>query len=76
VAGSRTGTPSIWRHALKITRLKGTLGASDLAAKTSVEFETCVNALVACALTILASDDFPLMIDSTEPLGPEDFGPA
>lgn len=74
MAGSRTGTPTIFKHAVAITRLVQKLGASDLATKTSVDFQTCVTALVNCTVLILLSDDFPLQIDATAPLGPEDIG--
>jgi len=75
MAGSRTGTASIWQAARKIQRLKGTYGAADMGTRLSPEFVDCVDALIACTIAILATDDHVLQIDSTAPLGPEDLGP-
>lgn len=74
MAGSRTGTPSIWKAAKEITRLKGSLGAGDMTAKLGGEFTACVDALITCTLALLASDDYVLSIDHTVPGGPEDIG--
>jgi len=74
MAGSRTGTASIVKKAGEIARLYTTLGASDLSARTTPEFVTCVTGLVACYNVLRASDDFLLKIDRTAPLGPEDLG--
>jgi len=75
MAGSRTGTPSIWKKAVEITRLKGLLGGGDMTAKLGSEFTACVDALITCTLALLATDDHVLSIDRTAPLGPEDIGP-
>lgn len=75
MAGSRTGTPSIWLLALKIARLKGKLGGADMTAKLGSDFTACIDALIACTLVVLTTDDYVLKIDNTAPLGPEDFGP-
>jgi len=75
MAGSKTGTASIWLAARKIQRLKGTYGAADMATRLNNEFVVCVDALIACVIALLATDDHVLQIDSTEPLGPEDIGP-
>ncbi len=75
MAASRTGTPTIWREAVKITRLVQKLGASDMDAKLGVPFGDCIRALVPCVIAVLATDDFVLKIDFTAPLGPEDIAP-
>ena len=75
MAGLRTGTPSIWKHAVAIKNLKSTYGASDMTAKLGSQFTTCVNALVACVIEVYGTDDLPLQIDYSAPLGPEDIGP-
>lgn len=72
MAGSRTGTASIWRLATKIQKLQATYGASDMAARLGPDFVTCINALVACVLAVYAVDNFPLQIDRVPPQGPED----
>jgi len=73
MSGSRTGTPSIVKKAGEITRLYSTLGAVDLATKTSNEFLVCVQGLVACYNILRQTDDWLLKIDSTAPFGPEDL---
>ena len=73
MAGSKTGTSSIWQAARKIQRLKGKYGAADMAARLSPDFVACVDALIACTIAILATDDQVLKIDRVAPLGPEDF---
>jgi hypothetical protein len=73
MAGSKTGTASIWNAARKIQRLKGKYGAADMAARLNPEFVTCVDALIACVVALLATDDQVLKIDRVAPLGPEDF---
>lgn len=75
MAGSRTGTPTIWNYAVKITRLKGKLGGGDMTDKLNSEFTACVDALITCTLALLATDDYVLKVDRTAPLGPEDTGP-
>lgn len=74
MAGSRTGTPTIWVLAKQITRLKNKYGGSDMTAALGADFTACINALVACTLVVLSTDDFVLKIDRTTPLGPEDIG--
>jgi hypothetical protein len=73
MAGTRTGTPSIWRESVRITRLVQKFGASDMAAKLGTPYADCVNALVTCVIAVLASDDFVLQVDYTTPGGPEDI---
>lgn len=73
MAGSKTGTPTIWREAVKITRLYQKYGASDMATKLGTPFKDCVTALIACTVAVLATDDFVLQIDRTPPAGPEDI---
>jgi hypothetical protein len=75
MAGTRTGTSTIVRLCGEITRLASTYGASDLAARTSSDFATCVAGLVACYNILRATDDFLLKVDFTAPLGPEDIPP-
>lgn len=75
MAGSRTGTPTIWKKAVEIVRLKGKLGGGDMTEKLGADFTACIDALIACTLVVLTTDDYVLKIDNTTPLGPEDFGP-
>jgi hypothetical protein len=72
MAGTRTGTPSIIHLVRKICRLIGTLGATDLSSKTSVEYAAAVFALVAVCAAFEAADNFPAQIDRVAPDGPED----
>lgn len=76
MAGQRTGTPSIWKHAVKITRLKQTYGASDMAAKLGQPFADCITAVATCVAAVYAADDLPLQIDRHAPFGPEDQPPV
>lgn len=73
MAGSRTGTPTIWNESVKIARMVQKFGASDMDAKLGVPYGDCVRALVACVIAVLATDDFVLKIDRTPPAGPEDL---
>lgn len=73
MAGSKTGTASIWQASRKIARLKGKYGASDMTARLSSEFTDCVDALIACTIALLATDDHVLQIEHTAPYGPEDL---
>ena len=75
MAGSRTGTPTIWKKAVEITRLKGKLGGGDMTLKLGSEFTACIDALIACTIAVLATDDHVLSIDRTAPAGPEDEVP-
>lgn len=75
MAGSRTGTPTVIKLARVICRVVTRYGVSDLAAKTTPEFKTAVNALVAACMAFEALDDQPAEIDATAPLGPEDVAP-
>jgi hypothetical protein len=75
MAGSRTGTASIWRYAKKIQKLQATYGASDMTARLGADFTACVNALVACVIAIYGVDNFPLEVDRVAPHGPEDLVP-
>jgi len=72
---SRTGTSSIISLSRHICRLVGIYGASDLAARTSTEFQAAVVALVAACTAFEALDDFPAQVDRTAPAGPEDSLP-
>jgi len=72
MAGSKTGTWSIVQHSRKILDLFNTYGASDLRARTSVDFETCVVNLVICMTQLALTDDYLLQKDRTAPAGPED----
>lgn len=72
MAGSRTGTSSIWQHAKKIQKLQAKYGAADMGARLGGEFVTCVNALVACVVAIYGTDNAPLEKDRVPPAGPED----
>lgn len=76
MAGSRTGTPTIIAIVRKICRVTTRYGASDLAAKTTPEFQAAVTALVAACMAFEALDDQPAEIDATLPSGPEDISPA
>lgn len=73
MAGSKTGTPSIWLAARKIQRMKGKYGAADMGAKLGDPFVVCVDALIACVVAVLATDDQVLKIEHTAPYGPEDL---
>lgn len=75
LAGSKTGTASIWQAARKIQRLKGKYGAADMTTRLSADFTACIDALIACTIVILSTDDQVLKIDYTLPTGPEDFPP-
>jgi len=72
MAGSRTGTPTIWVLARDIARLKNKYGAADMTAKLGSEFTACVDAIVTCVAAVLLTDDYVLKIDHTAPAGPED----
>lgn len=74
MAGTKTGSPSIWRHSLKIAQLYRKYGASDidLITNSGVTYGDCVRAIVACVAEILLNDDFPLQVDRHNPAGPED----
>jgi hypothetical protein len=76
MAGSKTGSKSIWKHSRKIAQLYQKYGASDINTITSegTVYGDCVRALITCVLAVLAADDFPLEIDYTAG-GPEDLGP-
>jgi hypothetical protein len=73
MAGSRTGTPTIWKESVRIARLYQKYGASDMTAALGAPYTACIQALVTCVVTVLASDDFVLQIDRTPPAGPEDL---
>jgi hypothetical protein len=72
MAGNKTGTWSIVQNAREITRLYTKYGAVDLESRTSTEFLTCVQGLVACYQLLQNTDDFLLQVDRTLPAGPED----
>jgi hypothetical protein len=73
MAGSRTGTPTIYKAAQRICRMVNLYGASDLVARTSPEFGAAVVALVAACTAFNLLDDQPLQIDHTPPYGSEDL---
>jgi hypothetical protein len=75
MAGSRTGTSSIYYLAKKICKLVGTYGAADLSSRTSPEFAAAVTALVAACHAFEALDNFPFQTDRVAPAGPEDALP-
>lgn len=75
MAGSRTGTSTIYYLAKKICKMVATYGAIDLSSRTSPEFATAVNALVAACHAFEALDNFPFQVDRTAPDGPEDSLP-
>lgn len=73
---ARTGTPSIIVLTRKICRLFYTLGAGDLASRTTPEFASAVAALAAACHAFEALDDFPGQRDNTGPLfSGDDDGP-
>jgi hypothetical protein len=75
MAGSRTGTSSIYYSARKICRMVHQYGAIDLAARTSEEFALAVSALVLACTAFEALDNFPFQVDRVAPAGPEDALP-
>jgi len=72
MAGSRTGTSTIYHLAKKICKMVGIYGATDLGDRTTPEFAAAVAALVAACQAFEALDNFPFQIDRTGPIGPED----
>jgi hypothetical protein len=75
MAGSRTGTSSIYYLAKKICRMVALYGASDLSTRVSPEFATAVTALVAACHAFEALDNLPFQVDRIAPAGPEDSLP-
>jgi len=75
MAGSRTGTSSIYYLAKKICQLVGTYGASDLGSRVSSDFAAAVAALVLACHAFEALDDHPFEVDRTGADGPEDSLP-
>lgn len=76
MAGSKTGTATIWRHAVKIAQLKQKYGGADMTARLGADFTACINAVVACVIAVYSTDDLPLQIDRHAPSGPEDLPPS
>jgi hypothetical protein len=76
MAGTRTGTASIWKHAVKIRNLYSKWGAADMEARLGADFLACIQAIVTCVAAVYTTDDLPLQIDRHAPFGPEDTGPA
>lgn len=72
MAGSKTGTPSIWRKMREIATLKQKYGAADAATRLSPDVADCINAIVICVTAHLLTDDYILMVDRTGEAGPED----
>ena len=77
MAGSKTGSKTIFKHMKKIAQLYQKYGASDIDTITSqgTAFGDCVRGVVSCIILVYAGDDYPLEIDYTTPGGPEDLGP-
>lgn len=75
MAGSRTGTSTIYYLARKICRMVALYGASDLGTRVSAEFQTAVLALVAACQAFEALDNLPFQVDRISPAGPEDALP-
>ena len=73
MAGSRTGTSSIWELSRKIARLKQTYGAADMATRLGPDYAACIDAVVTCVIAVLATDEAVLKIDRVAPYGPEDL---
>jgi hypothetical protein len=74
MAGSKTGTSTIYHLAKKICKMVAVYGATDLAARTSTEFAAAVAALVLACHAFDALDNFPFQIDRVAPAGVEDAG--
>lgn len=75
MAGSRTGTSTIYHLARKICRMVNLYGAADLGTRVSSEFATAVTALVAACMAFEALDNAPFQVDRIAPDGPEDALP-
>jgi len=75
MAGSRTGTSTIYHLAKKICKMVNVYGAVDLGTRVSPEFATAVSALVSACQAFEALDSFPFQIDRIAPAGPEDSVP-
>ena len=75
MAGSRTGTSTIYHAAKKICKMVNLYGASDLVGRTSSEFGAAVTALVAACMAFEALDNLPFQTDRIDPEGPEDHLP-
>lgn len=75
MAGTRTGTSTIYHLSKKICKMVNVYGASDLASRTSSEFQAAVTALVAACMAFEALDNFPFQTDRLAPDGPEDSVP-
>ena len=75
MAGSRTGTSTIYYLTKKICKMVAIYGATDLASRTTEEFALAVQALVAACHAFEALDNFPFQVDRTGPTGPEDALP-
>ena len=75
MAGSRTGTSTIYHLARKICKMVALYGATDLSSRLSAEFATAVAALVAACQAFEALDNQPFQTDRIAPDGPEDALP-
>lgn len=75
MAGSRTGTSTIYHLARKICKMVALYGATDLSSRTSADFAAAVSALVLACNAFEALDNFPFQIDRIAPAGPEDSTP-
>lgn len=74
MAGSKTGTSTIYHLAKKICKMVAIYGATDLSSRTSAEFAAAVAALVLACQAFEAADNIPFQIDRVAPAGPEDAG--
>lgn len=75
MAGTRTGTSTIYYLAKKICKMVNLYGASDLGSRTSEDFAAAVGALVAACHAFEALDNYPFQVDRVSPAGPEDSLP-
>jgi len=75
MAGTRTGTSTIYYLAKKICKMTALYGATDLASRTSAEFAAAVAALVLACQAFEALDNYPFQVDRVSPAGPEDSLP-
>lgn len=76
MAGTKTGSPTVWRLVRKICQVVRRYGARDLATLTDPDIATAVGVLVIACEAFLISDDFPAEIDATPPTEDIDIEPA
>lgn len=75
MAGTRTGTSTVYYLAKKICKMVNLYGASDLSARTSSDFAAAVDALVLACRAFEALDNYPFQVDRVSPAGVEDSLP-